>query len=442
MNFIFVIISNIYSCIVSILFFNVLYQKKEINTFFKGFVIVSLVILKSTAHLAGIPILNAGFSFLSTILLFLLFYKRKSLYFLINCAILTVILVSADVISTLILTIPLNMTITQLISDNRFFIYVARYVFYWLTVTLMYIIFFSISKKHTPSLLKAQEVIFYIILTCLEIFLLQYVSKIVSDTSDGAEILIMIFTYLFIDIYTAYLIYKISKGRETENELRLVRQQSNMQLSVYKEISDKYKTTRAIVHDMKKHITALEGLIDCSYTDKAQKYTELLHTELDKLVPEFIHNNQILAVIINDNLTHAQRQDIKMDLDIEEVNLDFVSDIDITSIFANIVDNAVEACSELEKEKRKIKIAVKQIGGFLVINISNPYTVIKTDSNGKICSTKEFHEGIGLSNVKTAVEKYDGAFEIDTENNYFVVKITVPIPQKITKKPAVSGVMT
>lgn len=442
MQYIFVGISTGYTYIVTLLYLDNLYQKKEVSTFIHILMFILNIILKLLTYYAHIPIVNAAYSFISTIIIYLIFYKYKSLYFIMNCIILNIILISSDIIATLILTIPLKLTINELVLNNQLYVYITRYVFYWLILTVMYIIFFSLSKKKTPTILKLQEVIFYIILTCLEIFLLQYVSKIVSDTSDGAEILIMIFTYLFIDIYTAYLIYKISKGRETENELRLVRQQSNMQLSVYKEISDKYKTTRAIVHDMKKHITALEGLIDCSYTDKAQKYTELLHTELDKLVPEFIHNNQILAVIINDNLTHAQRQDIKMDLDIEEVNLDFVSDIDITSIFANIVDNAVEACSELEKEKRKIKIAVKQIGGFLVINISNPYTVIKTDSNGKICSTKEFHEGIGLSNVKTAVEKYDGAFEIDTENNYFVVKITVPIPQKITKKPAVSGVMT
>jgi len=49
-------------------------------------------------------------------------------------------------------------------------------------------------------------------------------------------------------------------------------------------------------------------------------------------------------------------------------------------------------------------------------------------SKNLFASSKKNHYGIGLSNIKDIVEKYNGLVDIDTANNIFTVKITLPLP--------------
>ena len=261
----------------------------------------------------------------------------------------------------------------------------------------------------------------------MEVFLLHYITSIISDKSTGIVLLLLLAVYLAFDIYIVYLIYKISKANQYKNDLRLARQQSNMQLAVYRELSDKYHMSRAVAHDVREHIKALEGLIDNNYVESAMQYTKLLNKELDKLTPEFKVSNQILSIIINNKLAQAEKLNIDLILDIEDLSIDFISDLDITSIFANILDNAFEACSELEEKDRIMKLTIHKINSFLVVNISNKYKKVRQDSDGKFLTTKEDHEGFGLSNVKRAVERYDGVFNVETDQGLFVVKITIPM---------------
>lgn len=284
-----------------------------------------------------------------------------------------------------------------------------------------------IISKDKFSSVKVQEVLFYIILIGMEVFLLHYITSIVSDKSSGIVLLLLLAVYLAFDIYIVYLIYKISKANQYKNDLRLARQQSNMQLAVYRELSDKYHLSRAVTHDVREHIKALEGLIDNNYVDSARQYTQLLNKELDKLTPEFKVSNQILSIIINNKLAQAEKLNIDLVLDIEDLSIDFISDLDITSIFANILDNAFEACSELDEKDRVIKLTIHQINSFLVVNISNKYKKVKVDADGNYLTTKTNHEGFGLSNVKNSVERYDGVFNVETRQGMFVVKITIPM---------------
>ena len=61
--------------------------------------------------------------------------------------------------------------------------------------------------------------------------------------------------------------------------------------------------------------------------------------------------------------------------------------------------------------------------GLIVFRITNLYSVTESEGYYKK-STKPNHSGIGLSNVKKAVEKYDGIMNVAYENNQFCVSLT------------------
>jgi len=425
MDIILEVVSAIIIYVFATIMYHSLYEKRPMKIFIEVFIYAVFVVAMLMIGSLKIPILNVAYTFISMCILNKLLFEFESLYFILYNALLTLVMLVIDMVSVLLFSVTIKTDLSTILANK--YLMTASCLLNWLVLLIAFRIFMMVISKDRFSSVKLQEVLFYIILIGMEVFLLHYITSIISDKSTGIVLLLLLAVYLAFDIYIVYLIYKISKANQYKNDLRLARQQSNMQLAVYRELSDKYHLSRAVAHDVREHIKALEGLIDNNYIESAMQYTKLLNRELDKLTPEFKVSNQILSIIINNKLAQAERSNIELILDIEDLSIDFISDLDITSIFANILDNAFEACAELDEKDRMIKLTIHKINSFLVVNISNKYKKVKLDADGNYLSTKENHEGFGLSNVKNAVERYDGVFNIDTKEGVFIVKITIPL---------------
>ena len=105
----------------------------------------------------------------------------------------------------------------------------------------------------------------------------------------------------------------------------------------------------------------------------------------------------------------------------------FISDMDITTIFSNLLDNAVDACMEIENAPRTIEIVLCQKMGLIALRITNTCAHTRTELLKKRHSTKKNHTGIGLSNVQKTVEKYEGVVSVKTKREIFQVSVTLPI---------------
>ena len=128
----------------------------------------------------------------------------------------------------------------------------------------------------------------------------------------------------------------------------------------------------------------------------------------------------------------AKKQNVEFTVNIEFSELDFIDDLDITIIFSNLIDNALEACSELAESKRKIYLTVMKHNCFLYIYIENEYENLQWE-NEYIKSTKTNHQGLGLDNIKQTVLKYEGNMNIHTENHSFKVELLLPVADEKRK---------
>ena len=232
---------------------------------------------------------------------------------------------------------------------------------------------------------------------------------------------------LVLDIYLVFVFYQLAESRKREKEYSLIQQQSNIQLSVYRELSQKYADSVRIAHDAKKHVRALEDLVQ---SEQASQYRDSICAELNKFYPAFEHENPLFSVLINHALYRSERNGIRLDLRLHDADLSMLSDMDLTILFANLLDNAIEACAALPAEKRKIQLILEQEMGFLIIHITNPFAELAPLPHHKYGSTKPGHMGVGLSNVRQTVEKYHGVFSVDTDAEVFAVAITIPVAQK------------
>ena len=92
--------------------------------------------------------------------------------------------------------------------------------------------------------------------------------------------------------------------------------------------------------------------------------------------------------------------------------------VDVCSIFANAMDNAIEACDKLSEESEKwIRLELKKTDKFFSIKLSNTMS-----GDEKI---KNLH-GYGTQNMKAAISKYDGIEKTDADGGVYTLSIMIP----------------
>ncbi len=231
------------------------------------------------------------------------------------------------------------------------------------------------------------------------------------------------------NIFITKIFESISKNNEMKNELLLYEQQANLNYEYYNSLENKYKNSRKIIHDIKNHLQTIESL----YKDKeeivAASYTEDLYKIFNKLEQRYYTYNKVLNIILNDKIEFAEKFGVKLDCKIGDVELDFIKDIDLTTIFTNLLDNAIDEVKEFD-ENKEVYLKVDKFNDFLVINTHNDLKSKPLKDGDKFKTTKKNHSGLGLQNVKVAIEKYNGNMKVNFEDKCFKVNIVIPMDFK------------
>ena len=67
-----------------------------------------------------------------------------------------------------------------------------------------------------------------------------------------------------------------------------------------------------------------------------------------------------------------------------------------------------------------------KVNNFISIVVENNYNENEKLENKKTTKKDTFLHGYGISNIKNAVEKYNGTCTITKENGKFILKILIP----------------
>lgn len=373
-----------------------------------------------------LPWLNFTFTFLFLFTIATIFNKKPSLRVMVYVIIFMAIMAIVEILTAYILTYITGLEVETFMY--KLYGIAAANLFEWIVMLAITKAFIMIVTEKGLYTVRTHELIMFLILIIGEVVLLSFCNDYFIKSSSKEEILIILLIFFAFDLYLTYLLRRISKSYRMEKELDLLTQQSQLQLNAYKVLNDKYTASRHVIHDVKKHLASLDGLINDNKTEEAKHYKELLNSELNKLIPRFECDNAILTVVINNKMEAADRMNIDFTVDSEYTEIDFISNLDITAIFSNLLDNAFEACLELPEKNRHVSLSIKRHNHFVFILLENTCGKVISDSENHYLSTKKDHQGIGMSNIKNACKKYDGSFNAHTENGHFITEVLIPIP--------------
>lgn len=204
---------------------------------------------------------------------------------------------------------------------------------------------------------------------------------------------------------------------KNENEL-LNLQIKSISDSVYL-IEKKEENIKILRHDMRHQTQMLFSLISENRNDKALDMLKKLNAQLFSIGTAKFCQNQILNSAISIYAQKAISFQTKLEYEIslpKELPFD---EKDIAILFANVLDNAVNASSSQPEENRTIKISSRYENHQLVIFVENYFAgKILFDNKGIPLSQNDGH-GFGTKSILFVVKKYNGTAVFTHENNIF-----------------------
>lgn len=331
----------------------------------------------------------------------------------------------------LIIFFPLSEIISQLaqmVVFSEIFSIGPGHIFEDLMIFLIYRCAMFFVEKYVKPYEKRRQPITIVVVPIISLYILATITFMISQIENRVILFMAIWgcILLFVlNMFVYYLFDRISILCSKEERLLMKEQQAQMQNKYFLDLERKYESTRKLFHDIKRHVHLIECLYEeNSENSKAREYVTELLGQVDKADIKFHTNNQIINILVNDKIAVAKYNGIKFIYNCEDVEFSFIQDIDLVTMLSNLLDNAFEACMEITKGERVVELCICQINDFLLVNVSNSCRTEVHERKGTFKSTKAGHLGIGLSNVKDIVKKYDGTIEVYTKQDSFTVQIS------------------
>lgn len=219
------------------------------------------------------------------------------------------------------------------------------------------------------------------------------------------------------------VISKNRKIRMHENE----NYKNSVELEEYKTIKEKYEHSRIMNHDFREHLNILKTLIS-EDIQKAQEYVGTVEKECEDSKIEKYSDNDILNILLIRKKKECEENGIKLNITSTNPKLDFIDGMDTVAIFSNLINNAIEACSNSVRKDIFIDL----------YTVNNAFSVIKVENyadkepiviEGMLRSGKDNgnYHGIGIKSINNSLSKYDGkmSWSYDKAKGMFRTVISV-----------------
>ena len=187
--------------------------------------------------------------------------------------------------------------------------------------------------------------------------------------------------------------------------------------------------TRAFRHDINNNLAMALMMLEEGHADEAKDHISDMLGHIRSLSPKYVTGDEMLDIIISMKADKMDEKNIRFTLDgVADGGLN-IKPMDMCSIFANALDNAIEAASACDDPQ--ISFSIKRTEKFFIIKITNSASA-KVDV-GKLLSASGYtskkdkdHHGFGLMNVRRSVEDCNGILKAQSDDKSFTLSIMMP----------------
>ena len=125
-----------------------------------------------------------------------------------------------------------------------------------------------------------------------------------------------------------------------------------------------------------------------------------------------------MQAILEGKRLRAEQKHIQVSYEILLPEKISINTTDLSSIFFNLLDNAIEACSASGNPDPEIRLSANISNGFLTVYMHNTKNPMQTFTHKTTKSEPGAH-GYGLSIIEDICQKYNGSYQWIDHNDTF-----------------------
>ena len=207
--------------------------------------------------------------------------------------------------------------------------------------------------------------------------------------------------------------------------LKLVEYQTEQSEKHLNEVRSIHKEMRGYKHDFHHHLQALKGQLEAGEVDRALVYIEQLDNQLMNVDTLLKTGNVSLDAILSAKIAQAKAENIAVTVKANVPDQLTISDLELSIIIGNLLDNAIEACRTVTGE-RFIRIFISMKGTMLYFSMLNAAGEKMKKTGSLFATHKDGVHGFGLRRAEAILEEHGGWVKYNSEDGAFTSEFLVP----------------
>jgi len=260
----------------------------------------------------------------------------------------------------------------------------------------------------------------------LQIFLLYYPIMHWHRPSYNWYMIIATFVLFFVVYYVIAIqaTALMEKHALEERELLMAQQNKLWELQLSRQKAAVIEADRKH-HDMRHHSAVIMDMLGSNNLADLKDYMQSYNANIDEYIVTTYCSNPTVNSILNAYSQRAIKENIIVDIRTAVPETIGIDSVDLTGVFANAFENAIEGCMWLPKgEKRQIIVTAKYINDRLRIQVENTCKS-NIGFNEGLPVTEKKGGGTGTKSIVYTAEKYDGMAGFSVKEGKFYTQIVL-----------------
>lgn len=298
----------------------------------------------------------------------------------------------------------------------------------------VFVLIWLLEKRHMPNnkrLNVRQRELWATVVIGVAVFVISNLSFVTSRTpfsGQYAQEILNIRTLVDLGGFAILFAYHIQINEiRIKHELEAVQNTLNNQYVQYQQSKESVEIINYKYHDLKNQIIALRAEED---PEKRNGFLTKMEEDIQLFAAQYKTGNHVLDTLLASKNMSCIKDGITLTCVAEGTLLNKMDVMDICTIFGNALDNAIEYEKKIEKEEQRlIHVSVFAQKSFFMIRVENYFDgdlELEEDLPLTTKKDKDYH-GYGLKSIRYTAQKYDGVVKVDQKNNWFELKILIPI---------------
>lgn len=376
--------------------------------------------------------LNVALFCITAFLFMTIFFNLKWYLSLFHAALLTVLMVITELVSYHILNyFSIDFySKTDNPSNVIIFVFFSKIVFFFSTYILMN---FIKQKSKTPDKGNITSLVLSLV-PIMSSAIITLFLVINENTNLPASLGRMVSTSALFLLAINLLVFGMHQYTQKKDleftQVQLSLQKESSFSEYYKMLLAQKENQNILIHDIKKHLQALSLLNAGKEYAKIDSYIKQLLQSSDLTETARFCDHDLLNAVLYHYQHECKEKKILFYTDIRSKTTTFLADYDVTSLFSNLLENAVEAAGKVSGSYIELSVTRRENAPFVVLTLINsceadPFSRF----DGRLISRKPDpgRHGFGIRSIRKVVERYNGDMRMyyDAEAAVFHTVLTL-----------------